>query len=223
MKTHTSAIHCVCKSIAARTIIAGLFAVAGAMGLAASPIPETIQATYSHAGNAVGITLIVYNYSTALDLQLLSQAFRVGKDRELATALSNAKAAGRCQIAGGLSYDVAFIQMTQTQNGRQIIFVASRPRATEESDPPASTQRFDLAIGQFDLNDTDGTKSTGFLFPASKLVEDDQGEFHYDLAGNPWALENVLESNRTPQMDEPAVADATALDLGKDHSPSSGH
>lgn len=203
--------------------IAAAFAVAATAGFAATPIPEKIQATYSQAGNPVGVMLTVYNYSTAWDLEFLSQAFQKGQDRELATALSNTKAVGRCQIAGGLSYDVAFIQMVLTPTGRKIVFVASRPHPLDESDPPANTQQFDLAIGQFDLNDTDPTKSTGFLFPASKLVVDEQGEYHYDLAGNPWALDNVLDSSRTAPLAEPSVAEATGLDLGKDHSPASGH
>jgi hypothetical protein len=54
-----------------------------------------------------------------------------------------------------------------------------------------------LAIGQFSLNDTDPAKSTGFLYPASKLVTDPQGEFHHDLAGTPWALMNLLDSPQT--------------------------
>jgi hypothetical protein len=88
--------------------------------------------------------------------------------------------------------------MIPTPTGRRIIFVTSRPHPLEQSDPPAQVQTFDLAIGQFDLNDADPAKSTGFLFPATKLVIDQQGAFHYDLAGNPWALENVLDSQRTP-------------------------
>jgi hypothetical protein len=84
-------------------------------------------------------------------------------------------------------------------------------------------QSFDLAVGQFDLDDTDPAKSAGFLFPASKLVVNEQGAFHYDLAGAPWALVNVLDSNGTPQPIGPQVADASSLDLGKDQAPSSGH
>jgi hypothetical protein len=203
--------------------VAAIFAVAATAGFAATPNIETIRATYTQAGNQVGVTLIVYNYSTALDLELLSQAFREGQDRELATALSNTKAAGRCQFAGGLSYDVAFIQMVLTPTGRQIVFVTSRPRPSEESDSPASTQQFDLAIGQFDLNDSDPTKSTGFLYPASKLVVNEQGEFRYNLAGSPLALVNVLDSSRTSPFAEASVAEANGPDLGKDHSPSSDH
>jgi hypothetical protein len=29
---------------------------------------------------------------------------------------------------------------------------------------------FDLMVSQFDINNTDNTKSTGFLYPASRLV-----------------------------------------------------
>jgi hypothetical protein len=169
-------------------------------GFTGEPTPETIQANYSQAGNTAGLTLIVYNYSTPSDLQILSQAFQDGQDRGLATALFKIKAVGRCSIEGGLSYEVAFIQMVPTPTGRKITFVASRPRPPEEADPPASPQTFDLAVGQFDLNDTDTAKSTGFLYPASKLVIDQQGEFHYDLAGIPWSLVNVLDSRWNPAL-----------------------
>ena len=209
--------------VSAIVIMAASFTLAATLGFAAAPGPETIQANYFQAGNAVGITLIVYNPSTASDLEILSHAFQEGQDRELATALSKTKAVGRCLIAGDLGYDVAFIQVLLTPTGRQVTFIASRPHARDESDPPATPQSFDLAVGQFNLDDTDPAKSTGFLFPASKLVVNEQGAFHYDLAGAPWALVNVLDSNGTPRPIGPQVADVSGLDLGKDQAPSSGH
>ena len=141
----------------------------------------------------------------------------------MATALSKTKAVGRCLISGSLGYDVAFIQMVLTPTGRQIIFIASRPHPTDVSDPPAMSPSFDLAIGQFDLNDADPAKSSGFLFPASKLVSDEQGAFHYDLTGVPWALVNVFDSNGTPPIAESRVADTTGPGLGKDRLLSGGH
>ena len=214
---------CVRKSVSAIVLTAAIFTMASTPGFAATPGPETIEATYSQADSTIGVTLIVYNYSTPSDLQVLSQAFQEGQDRALATALSKTKAVGRCMIAGGLSYDVAFIQMVLTPTGRQVTFITSRPRPLVESDPPGALQSFDLAVGQFDLNDSDPAKSTGFLFPASKLVVDEQGAFHYDLAGVPWALVNVFHSNGAPPPTGSEVADASGLDFGKDHSPSSGH
>ena len=85
----------------------------------------------------VRVTLIVYNYSTSSDLQILSLAFQEGQDRELATALSKTKAVGHCSITGDLSFDVAFIQMVVTPTGREITFIANRPLQPDEVDPTA--------------------------------------------------------------------------------------
>jgi hypothetical protein len=196
---------------------------ANPLAFAATPGPETIQATHSEAGNLVGVTLTVYNYSTPSDLESLSQAFQKGQDRELANALSKTKAVGRCQISGDPGYDIAFIQMVRTPAGRQIIFITSRPHQPDESEPPTVAPLFDLAVGQFDLDDTDPSMSTGFLFPASRLVVDEMGTFHYDLAGVPWALVNVHYSNGTRSSTEPQEANAASPGLGKNQSSSSGH
>ncbi|MGD0095729.1 MAG: hypothetical protein ABSB60_04500 [Terracidiphilus sp.] len=190
MRSLTKLSRCARKSGVSILLLVGTLALA-----ASTPNPETIQATSTQAGNTATLTLVVYNYSTATDLQLLSQAFQEGQDRGLATALSKTKAVGHCSIAGGLSYDVAFIQVVPTPTGRKLTFIATRPHPVEEADPPAASGYFDLALGQFDLNDADAAKSTGFLYPASKLLIDQQGEFHYDLAGAPWPLVNVLDSN----------------------------
>jgi hypothetical protein len=182
--------------------LAGTLTLATTLGFAQGPGFETIQATYSQAGNSIGVTLIVYNYSTSADLQALSLAFREGQDRELATTLSKTKAVGLCTITGDLSFDVAFIQMVVTPTGRQITFIANRPLQSDEVNPSSDSQSFDLMVGQFDMNGTDNTKSTGFLYPASRLAVDEQGEFHYDLAGIPWSLVKVLDSNWVPALAE---------------------
>lgn len=223
MGSLTGTNRCARQSASAILMMACIFTLAITPGFAATPIHETIQATYSQADKTIGVTLLVYHYSTASDLHVLSQAFLKGQDRELAAALSETKAVGRCVIAGALSYDVAFIQVVLTPTGRQVTFITSRPHTADESKQPTAPQTFDLAIGQFDLNDLDPTKNTGFLFPASKLVVDEQGALHYDLAGVPWALVNVLQSNETPRPTGPQVADASGSVLGSDHSPSSGH
>jgi hypothetical protein len=219
----TSMNRCVRKPVSTIVMMATLLTVSTTLGFATTPVPETIQATYIQAGKTIGVTLIVYSYSTTSDLKALSQAFQQGQDQELASALSKTKAIGRCLIAGDLSYDVAFIQVVPTPTGRQVTFIASRPRPSDVSEPAATPRSFDLAVGQFDVNDIDPAKSTGFLFPASKLVVDEQGAFHYDLAGVPWALVNVLHSSATPQSIGPQVADASGLDLGKNRPPSSSH
>jgi hypothetical protein len=187
-------------------MLAGTCTLGTTPGFAASPNSETIQANYTQAGKTISITLIIYNYSTPSDLQLLSRAYEEGQDRGLATALSKTKAVGHCSITGALSYDVNFIQMVVTPTGRKIIFITSRPHQSDEGASGIESQSFDVAVGEFDLNDTDNTKSTGFLYPASKLVIDQQGVFRYDLSGNPSPLVNVLDSKA-------ASAQTLALDV----------
>jgi hypothetical protein len=184
------------KIFVAGLVLVCAFQFGCSLGYSATPnlSSESVQATYSQAGNPVNVTLVIYDFSTPADLLNLSQAFQQGQDRALVTALSRTRAVGQCSIAGALSYDIAFIQMVVTPTGRSITFITSRPLKSGEVDSDASSPSFDLAVGQFDLNDSDPSKSTGFLFPASKLVVDKQGEFHYDLAGIPWSLLNVVDS-----------------------------
>jgi hypothetical protein len=200
MRQLTNIIRCGRKLGSSSLLLAGFFALGTIPGFSSSPGSEKIQAAYSKDGNVVSVTLIVYNYTTSADLRVLSQAFQEGHDRELATVLSKSKAAGLCSITGGLSFNVAFIQMVVTPTGRRIVFIASRPLQPDEVNQNYDSQSFDLMVGQFNINDTDNTKSTGFLYPASKLVMDEQGEFHYDLAGSPWPLVNVLDSNSAPVL-----------------------
>ena len=136
-----------------------------------------------------------------------------GPDRKLAAVLSKTKAVGLCTIAGDHSFDVAFIQMVVTPTGREITFIANRPLQSDEVNLNSDSQSFDLMVGQFDMNDTDNTKSTGFLYPASRLLMDEQGEFHYDLAGSPWSLVNVLDSNWAPALAVGEAPDATGPPL----------
>ncbi len=195
MRLLASVIRCGSKLGSSCLLLVGTLALGTTPGFSASPSPQKIQSTYAKDGNVIGVTLIVYNYTTSADLQVLSLAFQKGQDRELAIALSKTKAVGLCSITGDLSFDVAFIQMVLTPTGREITFIANRPLQSDEVNSNPDSQSFDLMVGQFEMNDTDNTKSTGFLYPASRLVVDEQGAFHYDLAGSPWPLVNVLDSN----------------------------
>jgi hypothetical protein len=203
-----SLIRCGSKLASSSLLLVCSFALGTTSGFSSSPSFETIRATYSQAGNTMGVTLIVYNYTTSADLQVLSLAFQEGKDQELATALSKTKAVGLCSIAGDPSFDVAFIQMVATPTGREITFIANRPLQSDEVNPNSDSKSYDLMVGQFDMNDTDSTKSTGFLYTASRLVTDEQG-VHYDLAGSPWSLVNVLDSSWAPALAGREAPDAT--------------
>jgi len=194
MKLLASIIRCGRKLGFTSLLLVGTLALGTNLGFSSSLGPEKIQAAYAQDGNVVSVTLIIYGYTTSSEKKALSRAFEEGQDRGLVAAFSKAKAAGHCSISGDLSFDVAFIQMVVTPTGRQITFITNRPLQAGGASPDTPSQSFDLAVGQFNLNDTDNTKSTGFLYPASKLVIDEKGEFHYDLAGAPWSLVNILDS-----------------------------
>jgi len=194
MRVLESAIRWCSKPVSSGLLLVGLFALAP-LCFSSSPSPESIQATYGQGGNTISITLTIFNYTTPSEMQLLSQAFLIGQDQGLVGALSKIKAAGLCSIAGNPGFDVAFIQMAVTPTGRQITFITNRPLQSDEVNPGSESPLFDLMVGQFDINDADNTKNAGFLYPASKLVADEQGGFHYDLTGSPWLLVNVLDSN----------------------------
>ena len=131
MGTLTSTNRCPRKSVLILALL-GAFTLAATPAFAASPGFEKIRATYAQAGNTIGVTLVVYNYTTSTDLQVLSLAFQQGQDRQLAAALSKTKAVGHCSIAGDISFDVAFIQMVVTPTGREITFIANRPLQYDE-------------------------------------------------------------------------------------------
>jgi hypothetical protein len=208
MRIPASVLRCDSKSGFFSFLLICSFALGASPGFSSSPSLETIRATFAKDGNVVGVTLIVYSYTTSADLQALSQAFQKGQDRELASALSKTKAVGLCSITGVLSFNVAFIQMVATPTGREITFIANRPLGTDEVNPTSDSESFDLMVGQFSVNDTDNTKSTGFLYPATKLVMGEEGESHYDLAGSPWSLVNVLDSNWAPALATREAPDA---------------
>ena len=188
------------KPVFSSMLVACLLTLGTTPGFSSSPIPESVQATYLQNGNVITVKLVIYDYTAPSEKQILAKAFGGGQDQGLAVALSKTKAAGHCSVAGDPSFDVAFIQMIVTPTGREITFIANRPLQSDEvsSDPDSQSPdspSFDLMVGQFEINDTDNTKSTGFLYLASRLVVDEQGAFHYDLAGSPWSLVNVLDSN----------------------------
>jgi hypothetical protein len=182
-------------------VIAGLLVVGSTLALSASK-PETIDATAMGTGTQMGqqinITLNIYDYSTRADKQSLAQAFEKGKNQGLVDALSKMKAAGHIEITGTLGYDCSYVGMIPTPTGRKIRFVTSRLLNFGEVYRDTRSTAYDLTAGEFDLNDTDKSKSTGVLYPAAEFEIDKQGELQINLMGNPWQLADVLDWKGTP-------------------------
>jgi hypothetical protein len=182
-------------------VIAGLLVVGSTLGLSANK-PETIDAsamgTGTQMGEHINITLNINDYSTQADKHMLVQAFEKGKNQGLVDALSKMKAAGHIEVTGTLGYDCSYIRVIPTPTGRKIRFVTNRLLSFGEVYRDSRSTAYDLTAGEFDLNDTDKSKSTGVLYPAAEFEIDKQGELQIDLIGNPWQLADIIDWKGTP-------------------------
>jgi hypothetical protein len=189
------------KLALASLVITGLLVVGSTLALSGTK-PETIEAsamgTGTQMGEHVGITLNIYDYSTKADKQMLAQAFEKGKNQGLVDALSKMKAAGHIAITGTLGYDCSYIRMIPTPTGRKIRFVTNRLLSFGEVYRDSRSTAYNLTAGEFDLNDTDKSKSTGLMYPAAEFEIDKQGELQINLIGNPWQLADVIDWKGTP-------------------------
>ena len=162
-------------------------------------IDATAYGTSTQLGRNVGVTLIIYEFSTPEDRQILVDAFQQGQNQGLANALQKMKAVGRIQIPGTLGYDVSFIRLIPTPTGRTIKFVTNRKISFGEAYAQSQSMSFDLTAGQLELNDQDKSKSTGVLYPAAQVVINKDGELQLDLNQNPWRLSNIIDWKGTAE------------------------
>jgi hypothetical protein len=164
--------------------------------------PETIDATArgteTQLGKEFPVTLTIYEYSTPADKQILTEAFQNGKDQGLFNALSKMKAVGHIAVTGTLGYDVSYIQVTPTPDGRKVRFVTNRLLRFGEVYHDSLSTSYNLTAGEFDLNDEDKSKSSGVFLPESELALDKQGELQFNLVGFPWQLVDVIDWKGTP-------------------------
>jgi hypothetical protein len=182
-------------------LITGLLVAGSTPGFSSNKtetIDATAMGTSTQMGSEFSVTLNIDDYSTQADKQILIEAFQKGKDQGLVNALSKMKAAGHIEVTGTLGYDCSYIQMIPTPTGRKIRFVTNRPLRFGEVYWDTRSSAYNLTAGEFDLNDTDKSKSTGVLYPAAEFTIDKQGELQINLVGNPWKLVNVLDWKGTP-------------------------
>lgn len=160
---------------------------------------ETIDATAfgtsTQLGRNFGVKIIIYEFSSPEDRDILVQAFQKGQNDGLVNALEKMKSVGRIQIPGTLGYDLCFIREIMTPTGRTIRFVTSRKIAFGEAYWDTLTKSFNLTAGEINLNDKDKDKSGGVLFPAAQLIVNKEGELQWELNQNPWKLTNIIEWN----------------------------
>jgi hypothetical protein len=157
---------------------------------------ETIDAqaygTSTQLGKNFTVRLLIYEYSTPADRQILIESFQKGQNNGLANALEKMKAVGRITMPGTLGFDVSYIHEIKTPTGRTIRFVTNRKIAFGEAYWNTQSQSFNLTAGQITINDQDKSKSGGVLYPATQLTINKDGDPQWDLRMNSWKLNNII-------------------------------
>lgn len=164
----------------------------------AETIEATAEGTGTQMGQMINIRLIINDYSTLEERQILVQAFTKGQNQGLVNALTRMRAVGHISLTGTIGYDVSYIRMIPTATGRKIRFVTNRQISFVEAWTDSQSQSFNLTGGEIDVNDQDRSKSTGVLYPAAQLVIDKQGQLQIELNQNAWKLVDVLDWKGTP-------------------------
>jgi hypothetical protein len=184
------------KHLKASTAVAVIVAMMTAVPGVAREKYETIDAqaygTSTQLGKNFTVRLIIYEYSTPEDRQILVESFQKGQNDGLANALEKMKAVGRITMPGTLGFDVSYIREVKTPTGRSIRFVTNRKIAFGESYWSTQSKSFNLTAGEINIDDQNKDKSSGVLFPATQLTINKDGEPQWDLRMNPWKLNNVI-------------------------------
>jgi len=158
---------------------------------------ETIDATAfgtsTQLGRNFGVKIIIYEFSSPEDRDILVQAFQKGQNDGLVNALEKMKSVGRIQIPGTVGYELTYIREIMTPTGRTIRFVTSRKIAFGEAYWDTLSKSFNLTAGEININDKDKDKSGGVLFPAAQLIVNKEGELQWELNQNAWKLVNIIE------------------------------
>jgi hypothetical protein len=180
-------------------LLVALLMIACVPGFGQRGSTETIDATAfgtsTQMGRNFGVKILIYEFSSPEDRDILVQAFQKGQNDGLVNALEKMKSLGRISIPGTLGFDLSFIREIVTPTGRTIRFVTNRKIAFGESYWNTQTKSFNLTAGEININDKDKSKSDGVLFPAAQLIVNKEGELQWELNQNSWRLTNILEWN----------------------------
>jgi hypothetical protein len=180
-----------------RLPLIALLMIASLPGLGQREKPETIDATAfgtsTQMGRNFNVKIIINEFSTPEDRDILVRAFQQGQNDGLRGALEKMKGVGRIQIPGTVGYDLRFIREIVTSTGRTIRFLTDRRIAFGEAHQNTQTKSFNLTAGEINFDDKDKSKNGGTLLPAAQLIVNKEGELQLELNQNAWKLVNIIE------------------------------
>ena len=159
---------------------------------------QTIQAVAmgqdTQLGRHANVTIIIYEYSTDEDQKNLLGAFQASGMHGLYDAICKMKSHGHIAITGTLGYDLNYIKLFETPDGRKIRAVTDRPIRFGEA--WNDTRSMDYALSAFEIVlSPEKGKSSGMLFPAMELkVNKETNQIEIESFKFPWKLMDIRES-----------------------------
>jgi len=197
VRTRTGLTKIICTALGLLSLLV-LSSIAGLARDKNETIDATAWGTSTQLGRNVGITVVIYQYSTPQDQDILMDAFQKGQNQGLVNALEKMKAVGHISITGTLGYDLSFIKLIQTPTGRTIRFVTNRPIHFGEAYYDTQSQYYSLTAGEINIDSQDKSKSNGVLYPAAQLTIGPDGQLTLNLNKNPWRLGDIIDWAGTP-------------------------
>jgi hypothetical protein len=180
--------------------IAAVMAIGLLLPVFAAAQTETIDATARGTSTQMGairnIKIVITDFSTPEDKQMLIDAFNKGQSQGLYDALSKMKPVGQIQMPGTVGFGLAYVSSETTPTGRTIRFITNRKIGFGEAARNTQSQAYDLTAGKIDINDKEPKKSAGTLFPATQLIVNKEGQLQWELRKNPWNLTNIIDWNK---------------------------
>jgi hypothetical protein len=147
-------------------------------------------------GQTFNVTIVIDQYSTPEDRQILVGAFKDAGSQGLSNALFKMHADGRIAITGTLGYDISFARKIKTADGYLVRVLTNRPIAFGEAWSQSRSMNYDLSLMELNIND-DAKKSTGILLPACQIAIDKKtGEVTAEAFRNPWKLVDIQNRSK---------------------------
>ncbi|HTK96299.1 MAG TPA: hypothetical protein VL382_11755 [Terriglobales bacterium] len=167
-----------------------------ALAVMAQQKRETYQAnargTSTQMGRMVSVNIIIEQYSSDDDRQMLVETFEKGGSDALSDMLEKMPSKGRIAITGTLGYDIAYVRVFPTPNGRKIRILTSRPVRMGEVRNDTRSSDYDMSALEMDFGP--GKEAKGVLLPACQFMVDKKTrELQIETYQNPWELTNIID------------------------------
>lgn len=180
---------------------AGLFLVAFPSAPQDLQVHEEYQAQAMGQGTQLGrtfnVSLIIEEYSSADERQVLIEAFQQAGSQGLFNALNKMHSRGHIAITGTLGYDVVFARKIPNPDGStKIRVLTNRPITFGEAWTDSRSMDYNLSALELDISDEKG-KGNGVLLPACQFkIDKATNELVVENYQNPWKLVDIQDRSK---------------------------